>query len=81
MGPKVDGTPRIIIKYNLLNRPLRGPACLWCLSRLGVFIIEFVKDTQVGGFDYLVTCLPSRPNHLRNIFIYHCLYNSTQHQS
>ena len=49
MGPK-----GIIIKYNLLNRLLPGPACLWCLSQLGVFITEFVKDTQVGGFDYRI---------------------------
>ena len=28
----------------------------------------WVRGTQVGGLDYLVRCLPSRPNHLRNIF-------------
>ena len=27
----------------------------------------WVRGTQVGGLDYLVRCLPSRPNHLRNI--------------
>ena len=25
----------------------------------------------MGGLDYLVRCLPSRPNHLRNIMIVH----------
>ena len=29
----------------------------------------WVRGTQVGGLDYLVRCLPSRPNHLRNIEI------------
>ena len=29
----------------------------------------WVRGTQVGGLDYLVRCLPSRPNHLRNIVI------------
>ena len=28
----------------------------------------WVRGTQVGGLDYLVRCLPSRPNHLRNIY-------------
>ena len=33
-----------------------------------VAVFEFlVRGTQVGGLDYLVRCLPSRPNHLRNI--------------
>ena len=32
--------------------------------------IQFwVRGTQVSGLDYLVRCLPSRPNHLRNINI------------
>ena len=31
----------------------------------------WVRGTQVGGLDYLVRCLPSRPNHLRNISIHY----------
>ena len=42
--------------------------CLLNVSLKKLFFIfqAKVRGTQVGGLDYLVRCLPSRPNHLRN---------------